>query len=326
MDLDYDELAQSLSMTEIVRLQSALSLALRQRFERKLAVAFSDIVESTRYFAKFGDEAGRHLQQRHLDLLQQALDGAGRIANTAGDGALLAFPTVDAAVASLIRFLRLNSADNTGRERDRQLAVRIGVHYGSVLTDDVQITGDSVNLCSRVTASATPGEIRLTRDAFYACSDTGFRTKCRPIAPVKVKGIDAPVAMFVLDWRDRSVFPASVQLETGEELPLPEQDIITFGRLRDLEGEPANDIVLRCGDETHTKRISRWHFELRRRENGFVLRTLSNAATEVNGQRVAKDEECPIRPGDSVRVSDVLLLRFSPPPAEADGATLFVKV
>ena len=53
---DYEELCNGLSMTEIIRLRDLLSKALTRRFERPLALAFSDVVGSTPYFARFGDE------------------------------------------------------------------------------------------------------------------------------------------------------------------------------------------------------------------------------------------------------------------------------
>src|SRR4051794_4305539 len=83
-----------LSMTDILRLQERLSRELRSRFEKPLALGFSDVVGSTPYFERFGDEAGRKLQQRHFDLLQQiAIPAGGRIVDTAGDGAFLVFPS-----------------------------------------------------------------------------------------------------------------------------------------------------------------------------------------------------------------------------------------
>ena len=76
MGLDYD----TLSLTEIIQIQTSLSEALRRRFQKKLALIFTDVVGSTQYFARFGDEAGRGLQQRHFDLLQQVLPEAGVVA------------------------------------------------------------------------------------------------------------------------------------------------------------------------------------------------------------------------------------------------------
>ena len=65
---------ETLSLTEIIKLQTQLSEVLKRRFERNLALAFSDVVNSTTYFATFGDEAGRRLQQLHLDLTVPSVD------------------------------------------------------------------------------------------------------------------------------------------------------------------------------------------------------------------------------------------------------------
>src|SRR5262245_31628893 len=170
---------ESLSMTEIIRLQEELSQVLKRRFEKQLAVAFSDIVDSTRYFARFGDEAGRGMQQRHVDLLTQTLPmGGGRIVDTAGDGAFTCFPTVDGALATLIELQKRISDSNVARPREHQLLVRIGIHFGPVLTDGVQVTGDSVNVCARVAQTAAGGDVHITREAFHEISTVQVRLSC----------------------------------------------------------------------------------------------------------------------------------------------------
>jgi len=314
VDPDFEGLCNSLSLTEIIRLQTMLSTALVRRFEQWLALAFSDIVASTRYFAKFGDEAGRQMQQKHIDLVQEAITPAGgKIIYTAGDGAFLCFSTADHATASMIELLRLISQENVSRSREHQLAVRIGIHYGPVLTDGEHVNGDAVNYCSRVAGTAEPGQIRITKEAFFAFADVNYRLKCHMLPPVSMKGIDRPAELMILDWRDQESFPTVVKLETGEDVPLPEHDIISFGRLRERDGFPANDVVLDCGDDTRTLQISRWHFELRRRPDTFMIRALSSAPTSLNGRSLAKGEECPLRPGDCVRVGNVLSLKFEAP-------------
>jgi class 3 adenylate cyclase len=311
MKTDFEELCNSLSMTEIIRLQNMLSTSLVKRFECHKALVFSDIVGSTPYFVRFGNEAGRQLQQRHLDLLNHSItDTSGRILNTAGDGALLCFDTVDETTSTIVEYLRRISMDNAAYTREHQLVVRTGIHYGPVLTDGTQITGDSVNFCSRVTTSANPGEVRLTKEAFLSLGDVRFRLKCRVLPPTTVKGIEKAVELMTFDWRDHSIFPTMVRLETGEEYSLPDQDIISFGRLDEKDGFPANDIVLQCDDEQRTRQISRWHFELRRRTDGFVMRALSNAPLKLNHRPLKKGEEHPVRTGDHVRVGNVLSLRF----------------
>jgi class 3 adenylate cyclase len=311
MGNDFEELCNSLSMTDIIRLQTMLSTALVRRFERPLSLVFSDVVESTKYFARFGDAAGRQLQQRHIDLLQQTLSNtSGRIVDTAGDGAFLCFKTVDETVSSMVELLRLISVENFSRSREQQLAVRIGIHFGPALTDGVQVAGDAVNFCSRVSASANPGEIRLSRDAFLALTQLEHRLKCHPLPPAILKGFDKPAALMILDWREAGAFPDSIVLDTGQQYKLPDQDIVTFGRLREQGGVPANDIVLECSEDSKSMQISRWHFELRRRSDGYVLRSVTATPTDLNGRSIAKGEESPVRPGDSVCVGNVLSIVF----------------
>lgn len=78
MALPLDDLPDRLTMTEILRLQDALSKALVRRFEKRLALVFSDIVGSTPYFARFGDAEGQKLQQRHADFVHAAASPRAR--------------------------------------------------------------------------------------------------------------------------------------------------------------------------------------------------------------------------------------------------------
>lgn len=311
MTVDFD----SLTMTEIIRLQDQLSQALKRRFEKPMALAFSDIVDSTHYFARFGNEAGRGLQQRHFDSLQKVVnDHQGRIVDTAGDGGFLGFPTVMQATQALIALQKLLSNDNVHRQREHQLKVRIGIHYGPVLTDGVQVTGDPVNVCARVASSAAGGEIRLTGEAHRELTDAGLRMSCRRLPMVELKGVGRPVEQLVLGWRDTQAFPSSVLVEeTHQTIALPDQDLIAFGRLAEHEGQPANDVILVHPDPAITAQISRWHFELRRHPDGFMLKPLTDQITEVDGAPAGKGVEVQIRSGSTVRLAKVLTLRFESP-------------
>ena len=326
MSLDFE----SLGLTEIIRLQDQLSRVLARRFEKSLALAFTDVVGSTAYFAKYGDEAGRGLQQRHVDLLMQVLPKVGgRIVDTAGDGAFTCFPAVEAATDSFIEMQTLMTEDNAHRPREHQLVIRTGIHWGNVLTDGTVVTGDSVNMAARVASTANPGEMRLTRPAFLELSNIS-RLRCKALPPAILKGIDKPVELMDFQWRDLSIFPSLVRVEeSGEEISLPPIDTISFGRLKESEGMQANDVVLSLPDEKLNRLISRWHFELRRRPTGFLLRSVSDQVTEVDGQVVAKGSEVPVRAGSVVRLGKGVTLTFVPRSTGGGdtfgGGTVFVQ-
>jgi hypothetical protein len=217
---------------------------------------------------------------------------------------------VESARQAMVGLQQAIMQDNFLFSREQQLVVRCGIHFGSVLTDGTVVTGDAVNLCARVAALAVGGEIKLTRAAFQELSPI-FRLHCRDMKMVELKGIGRPVEVLTLDWRDASKFPSRVLfIETGKEFQLPDQDIISFGRLRELKGVPANDIILELQDPQMTLQISRWQFELRRRSDGFVLRSVTNQITEVDGVSIAKGQEVPLFPGMGVRVARLLTLEF----------------
>lgn len=315
----------SLTMTEIIRLQNILSRELKRRFERHTALAFSDIVGSTSYFAQHGDEAGRKLQQRHVDLLQQCLGDEGRIVDTAGDGAFLCFTAVEDAMDALVAFEQQLQADNADRPRTEHLDVRVGVHWGPVLTDGEQVTGDAVNLCARIAGSAEVGEIRLSRDAANELHEPSKRLACEPLPPVELKGIARPVELLRFVWMDRHRFPDRARIEeTGEDIVVPQLSTVSFGRLRSSEGVRGNDVVLLLPDRNQMMQVSRWHFELRRRPDGLVLRAVSDNVTEVDGAPVLRGAEVPVRRGTVVRVGKVMTLVFDSahnPDGNADLAT-----
>ena len=304
----------SLGLTEIVRLQNQLQQELRRRFERTLLMAFSDIVGSTPYFARFGDAVGRQLHLLHGDLLGQAAGAAeGRVVDAVGDGVFCAFPSVAAGVRGIVAFQQAMARENAARAREHQLTVRIGLHWGSVLTDGELVTGDAVHVAARVARAAEPGAVCLTRQVFLEF-EPALRVLCRPIGTRELKGLAQPVDLLELDWRDPAAFPRRVVIEeTGQQIALPQQDIVCFGRLHEPDGPRANDIVLSHPDPASTRQISRWHFELRRAPEGLRLRTLSDGVTTVDGQAVSRGEDIPVRSGTRIGVAETLTLRLAGP-------------
>jgi class 3 adenylate cyclase len=311
----------SLSMTEIIRLQTVLSQELTRRFERKAALAFTDVVDSTRYFAQFGDEAGRRLQQLHLDLLEKAIDGDGRIVDTAGDGAFISFPSAMAAVGAMVTLQQRVSEENLNRPRQHQLSVRIGMHWGQVLTDGEQVTGDAVNQCARISSSAMPAQIRLSGDMFAQLA-MGQRQRCRSLGHVPLRGVARDVELLELRWRDPARFPTHLAVhETGERITLPALDTLCFGRGDTQQALTTHDIIVSLPDPIASKQISRRHFELRSRPEGYILKALSTQHTEVDGTVLQSDQEIAVRPGTVVRLARVATLEFlSPAPEHEQGS------
>ena len=220
------------------------------------------------------------------------------------------------------------SEDNLLRQRPHHLLLRTGIHFGPVLTDGQLVSGDSVNLAARVAATAEPGAVRITRAAFLELPSAP-RLRCRPLPAVNLKGVSEPVDLLDYRWRDMALFPEAVRVEaSGEVFTLPSLDVISFGRQRESEGVQANDVVINLADPRLHRLVSRWHFELRRGETGFLLRTVTDQVTEVDGVALPKGAEVAVRVGSTVRLGRDVVLTFLTPETESDETsgpgTLFI--
>lgn len=300
-----------LSLVEIIQLQNQISKILTQRFERNISLASSDIVESTSYFAQFGDEAGRRLQQLHYDLFAESMNETqGQVVDNIGDGILMAFPTVESAIKSFIRFKQLLQQSNFRLPPEKHWTTRMSIHWGKVLTDNITFTGDSVNLCAKICSAALPGEIRLSKAAFNELPNA-LRLACHILGSKNLPRTLHSIEMVQFHWKDFLMIPSAVYIEeTGLSFFLPDQPVVSFGRLTTYNDVKANDIILELSDSSLTNQISRWHFELIQSTDGLVLQALSTNSTEVDGKLISQGNCVPIKIGSKVCIAGVLNLRF----------------
>lgn len=301
----------SLTLTEIIRLQNQLSAILTRRFERPYALVFSDIVGSTAYFSRYGDEAGGRLQHQHVDLLTDAMIGSqGQFFHMAGDGALVGFTSVESAADTMVLFHQRLRQLTCRLAPEQQWMTRVAIHWGPVLVDGTTVAGDTVNLCAKVMATAQPGEIRVTKSAFAEFPNR-YRFLCQPLGLIPISSTNQPLELLRLSWHDAVHLPTMVLIEeTGERITLPDQPVISFGRSREVHGGRANDVALQLTDSELTQKISRYHLEVRTHPDGLVIRSLSEGVTEVDGKHLAKGQESPLRLGSVVRLANVMTLQF----------------
>jgi len=309
MSIDFE----SLTLTEIIRLQNQLSTCLARRFEKWLAIVFSDIVGSTAYFQRYGDQAGRQIHQRHFDLLAANLAGSdGRIVDTAGDGALLAFTTIEDATEFSIRFHRAHSHTYRSTPPEHRWQTRTCIHWGPTLTDGTTVAGDTVNLCAKLAATAREEKILLTSQA-VAELPKQHRSACHPLDAIHLPGLPATFEVFQLQWRDPREIPRYLVIqETGQQIAIPDKSVVSCGRFSEQTSGNSNDIILALPDLLLSQRISRWHFELRSDSDQLFLRAVSDKPTVVNGLNLRKGEQVVIENGARVQLSGVMTLTFEP--------------
>lgn len=298
----------ALELTSLLELRAQVAATLSARFESPLALVCVELPES-----EFrAGPSGAGLQPRCYELLAEASTRhQGRIFATQGDSLRACYPAVKNALLAIFAFIEMVTEHNYHAAREDQLVLRIGLHHGPVLSNGKVVTGAAVDTAARIAEAAGPSELLLSQQALNQAPRV-TQALGRPVSTLDVPEPRDTISLYALPWAgEQGLLPAVVIEETAEELVLPRQDIIAFGRLDALaDGTCANDIVLTHPDENAQLSISRWQFELRRFRDGYVLRAVSSQVTEVDGTPVAQGQEVPVRAGTVVRVAGVLTLRF----------------
>jgi class 3 adenylate cyclase len=113
------------------------------------------------------DEAGTAKALReHRAAIDPILAGhGGRVFKTTGDGVLVEFPSIVAAVESALAVQKLMAERNAGVPEDRRMLFRIGINLGDVLIEGNDILHDGVNVAARLEGLAEPG-ICISDDSY----------------------------------------------------------------------------------------------------------------------------------------------------------------
>jgi hypothetical protein len=293
-----------LDLPALLKLQTQVRGTLATRFESQQALVCVELADVDLRGA--APESGLH--KRCYGLLGEAsTPHSGRIFATQGDNLHACYPSGKAALRAVLSFIDAVTESNYHAAREDQLKVAIGIHWGTVLTNGRLVIGPSVDAVARIAEVAGRGRCLLSRQAINQIPRV-TQALCAPVA----ESMGDDLELYSLPWGDERGLACKVWIEeSGEQLALPNQDVIAFGRLDALvDGTRANDIVLTHPDREAQLAISRWHFELRRTKRGHMLRRVSSQLIEVDGKPVEPGEEVQVRPGTMVRLAQVMTLRF----------------
>ena len=164
--------------------------------ERRLAaILVADIAGYSRLMAE--DEAATvtALKGHQAVVLPMVEAHGGRIQDTAGDGILAEFRSVQQAVECAIAIQRTMAERNAAVPPARQMRFRIGVNLGDVMYDGTRVYGDGLNVAARVQEFAEPGGICVTA---LVREEVGARTSLafEDLGAQRLKNIPRPVRVF----------------------------------------------------------------------------------------------------------------------------------
>ena len=171
---------------------------------RKLAAIMAvDVVGYSRLMGE--DEAGTAKAVReHRQAAAPIVEGlGGRVVKTMGDGLLLEFPSVVAAVECAVTIQNMMVGRNIDTPEARRIVYRIGVHLGDVLIDGDDILGEGVNIAARLESICEPGGVSISRAVYDQISGKlalGFRS----LGLQKLRNIGKAVEVFAIDYVDKT--------------------------------------------------------------------------------------------------------------------------
>ena len=116
-------------------------------------------------------------------------DRRGRLVKEIGDGLMFWFQHPDDALRAAISVL---GAVETAREhRGFPLGIRMGMHCGEVTARGDDFVGQTVNIASRVSDLAGPGELVASEAVVGSVGSVYGRFE--PVGPARVRGVAAPI-------------------------------------------------------------------------------------------------------------------------------------
>ncbi len=156
---------------------------------RKLAaIVFTDIVGYTRLSSK-NEPAALELLSKQRELLKPIVEKYnGDWLKEIGDGLLLTFNTSIEAVHCAIEIQKIAKTING-------LKLRIGIHQGEVVFQDVDVVGDDVNIASRIEQFSSSGGIAIS-DRVNASLQRNPEFETKLLGNPEMKGVTQDIKIF----------------------------------------------------------------------------------------------------------------------------------
>ena len=162
--------------------ESILAAAgLHSRLEHPPAMCFLDMTGYTRLTQERGDAAAADLATSLARVVERtSLRHGGRPIKWLGDGVMFFFPRPGPGVIAALEMV-------AGVAEAGLPPAHVGLHAGSVVFQEGDYYGQTVNVASRIAEYARPGEVLVSQEVVDAAS--GADITFREIGPVELKGV-----------------------------------------------------------------------------------------------------------------------------------------
>ncbi|MCK5446252.1 MAG: adenylate/guanylate cyclase domain-containing protein, partial [Rhodospirillaceae bacterium] len=170
--------------------------------EKQTVVMFTDIVGSTAMTQEKGNLGAQEVVRAHNKVVREALSKfSGHEIKHTGDGIMASFEDVTKSLNSTAHMQRLIQMHNQNQS-DVPLKVKIGIAMGSVVVEENDLYGVTVQMAARIVDKGAEGMI-LVSDTVYGMLKGGSMQFIKR-GPYLMKGIDGPAYLYELVWDDKA--------------------------------------------------------------------------------------------------------------------------
>jgi len=270
-------------------------------------VVFADLTGSTRVFEAMGNARATETVTRLTQWIGGVCEAhGGRVVKSLGDGVFAIFPEGVSATRAVVEMQRNHQKRLQTWPAPLRMELQIGVASGEVVEVDGDCYGDAVNLASRLSDLAGPGQIWATESVIEQLH--GGEVRHRSLGPINIRGKNEMPVVHRVDWQDEVseflTMPASlVQQPRGADSSFGQIELAWLD-VRSMFSAAELPIHLGRVDEAqfvvNDPRVSRLHARIEVRQGSCVLVDVSTYGTWVrfhgtagaSGEIALRRDEC----------------------------------
>jgi len=246
---------------------------------RLAAILAADVAGYSRLMGE--DEAGtaKSVRERREAATPIVRAFGGRLVKTTGDGLLLEFPSVVAAVECAILIQKMMAEYNGALPVEKRILYRIGVNLGDVLVEGSDILGDGVNVAARLEAICELGGVCVSGSAFehvrgrieVAFADLGEQSLKNIGRPVRAYAL-SPAAIAAAKIEAPETVGVAAVLQSEPERHEPPRLSIAVLPFANMTGDPEQEYFVDGVTESLTTDLSRRGFFVIGRNTAFTYK------------------------------------------------------
>ncbi|KQX87726.1 adenylate/guanylate cyclase domain-containing protein [Variovorax sp. Root473] len=250
-------------------------------------VVFADLTGSTRVFEAMGNARATETVTRLTQWIGRVCEvHGGRVVKSLGDGVFAIFSSGAAATHAVIELQRYHQKRLAGWPVPLRMALQIGVASGDVVEVEGDCFGDAVNLASRLSDLAGPGQIWVTGTVIEQLHEGSVQH--RDLGPINIRGRSEMSIVHRIDWQEdltsfltvpAALLPTKLPDSTFGHIELAWLGVRSVFRIDQL---PIH--LGRVGDAqfvVNDPRVSRLHARIEERQGSCVLIDVSTYGTWV---------------------------------------------